>query len=177
MPRHQTPCLDHGAPDGIAAFQPVMKFRVDRLQFLRMIGLLTTNPPAGKNDTLVRICARGRALHVACNDEEAGCDAIVETEGVCFLRHDKLRRLLQTYHSDPRHKKGIEIEVSAEGICVGQTLLPRAGWEVSLFMDPDLAPMHLDFQLPNDPVRAHEQLEMPLDEISRSGGVHKISRG
>jgi hypothetical protein len=141
-----------------------MKFRVHRLQFLRIIDLLTTKRLAGRKDHLIRICARDASVRIACNDEEAGCEANIESPGVCFLRHDKLRRLLQTYHSDPRHKKQIDIEVNSEGICIGQTNLSRTGWEVSFFMDPDMAPLRLNFDQPNDPGEVSHQLEFSLNE-------------
>lgn len=101
--------------------------------------------PKKKREGLVRLHAEGSLLSVMCNGEEAGCEAKVHRRGVCFLRHVKLRDLLLAYSKDKRHHEEIEIEVTPHTIRFGETLLPREGWEISLFLNPELAPEQLIF--------------------------------
>jgi hypothetical protein len=99
---------------------------------------------------LLRIEASEGFVTLACGDIEAGCEATVERSGVCFLRHSKLKKLLQTYHSDAGHSAAIDIEVRPSGIRVGRTKVSRAGWEISLFAKPSSAPKRLRFLSPEE---------------------------
>lgn len=115
-------------------------------------------------DPLLRIEASAGCVTLACGDIEAGCEATVERVGVCFLRHSKLKKLLQTYHSDAGHSATIDIEVRPSGIRVGRTKVSRAGWEISLFANPSSAPKQMRYLLPekdNSPA-PESQMLMPF---------------
>ena len=112
---------------------------------------------------LLRIEASEGFVTLACGDIEAGCEATVERSGVCFLRHSKLKKLLQTYHSDAAQSASIDIEVRPPGIRVGRTRVSRAGWEISLFAKPEIAPRTLRFREPFVPEEPPQvDLQMPL---------------
>ena len=115
-------------------------------------------------DPLLRIEASAGCVTLACGDIEAGCEATIERVGVCFLRHSKLKKLLQTYHSDAGHSAAIDIEVRPSGIRVGRTRVSRAGWEISLFANPASAPKRMRFLSPaEDNAPAPEsQMLMPF---------------
>jgi hypothetical protein len=115
-------------------------------------------------DPLLRIEASAGCVTLSCGDIEAGCEATIERAGVCFLRHSKLKKLLQTYHSDAGHSATIDIEVRPSGIRVGRTRVSRAGWEISLFAKPEIAPRTLRFRSPkeeNEPI-AESQMLLPF---------------
>ena len=113
---------------------------------------------------LLRIEASAGCVTLACEDIEAGCEAAIERVGVCFLRHSKLKKLLQTYHSDAAQSASIDIEVRPSGIRVGRTNVSRDGWEISLFANPASAPKRLRYLLPekdNSPA-PESQMLMPF---------------
>jgi hypothetical protein len=119
----------------------------------------------GALDPLLRIQASAGCVTLACGDIEAGCEATIERVGVCFLRHSKLMKLLQTYHSDAGHSANIDIEVRPSGIRVGRTRVSRAGWEISLFAKPEIAPRTLRFRkpyVPEEPPPVDLQMHLPL---------------
>ena len=114
---------------------------------------------------MLRIRASEGRVTLSCGDIEAGCEGTVERGGVCFLRHSKLKKLLQTYHSDPGHSATIDIEVRPSGIRVGRTRVSRAGWEISLFAKPENAPRTLRFRepfVPEEPPQVDLQMHLPL---------------
>jgi hypothetical protein len=61
-----------GISVGIAYLCHAMKFRVNRLHFLRIIGILTNTVDleGGKCDLLIRICASNEGVNLSCNDQE-----------------------------------------------------------------------------------------------------------
>jgi hypothetical protein len=80
----------------------------------------------------------------------------------------KLRALLLAYSQDKRHHEEIEIEVTPHSIRIGATLLPREGWEISLFLNPELAPEQLVFLEDDDDDRSPPiQLGLPFDSKER----------
>ena len=136
-----------------------MRFRVPRIQFLRLLRAVCSHA-----ETLLRIEVLPGVVSIACSDTEAGCEASVERPGVCFLRHSKLKQLIQTYHSDDSQSAAIEIEVAPDGIRVGRTNVSRDGWEISLFANPASAPKRLRYLSPEkDNAPAPEsQMLMPF---------------
>ena len=135
-----------------------MRFLVPRLALIRLLRVVchAAHP-------LLRIEALAGVLTLTCGDTEAGCEAAISQQGVCFLRHSKLKKLLQSYHSDAGHSTAIEIEVSPEGIRVGRTTVSRDGWEISLFANPATAPRTLRFRLPKeDEPEADTQMLLPF---------------
>ena len=137
-----------------------MRFLVPRVSLIRLLRAV-----CGAVDPLLRIEASAGCVTLACGDIEAGCEATIERVGVCFLRHSKLKKLLQTYHSDAGHSANIDIEVRPSGIRVGRTRVSRAGWEISLFAKPEIAPRTLRFREPFVPEEPHPvdlQMHLPL---------------
>lgn len=135
-----------------------MRLFVPRVPFIRLLRVVchATHP-------LLRIEASGDAITLRCGNFEAGCEAAVSKQGVCFLRHAKLKRLLQSYHSDTEHSTAVEIEVTPDGIRVGRTTVSREGWEISLFANPQTAPGTLRFRLPReDEPETETQLFLPF---------------
>ena len=122
-----------------------MRFLVPRVALIRLLRVVchAAHP-------LLRIEALAGVLTLTCGVTEAGCAVAVSQPGVCFLRHSKLKKLLQSYHSDAGQSAAIEIEVSPEGIRVGRTTVSRDGWEISLFANPATAPRTLRFRLPRE---------------------------
>jgi hypothetical protein len=82
---------------------------------------------------MLRIRASEGRVTLSCGEIGGGCEGTVERAGVCFLRHSKLKKLIQTCHADAGHSTTIEIEVTPVGIRVGRSEVSRAGWEISLF--------------------------------------------
>jgi len=114
---------------------------------------------------LLRMEASTGFVTLSCCDIEAGCEATIERAGVCFLRHSKLKKLIQTCHADAGHSTTIEIEVTPVGIRVGRSEVSRAGWEISLFANPASAPKTLRFRepfVPEEPPQVDLQMQPPL---------------
>jgi hypothetical protein len=114
---------------------------------------------------MLRIRASEGRVTLSCGEIGGGCEGTVERAGVCFLRHSKLKKLIQTYHADAGHSTTIEIEVTPVGIRVGRTEVSRAGWEISLFANPASAPKTLRFRdpfVPEEPPQVDLQMQPPL---------------
>ena len=136
-----------------------MKFLVPRVSLIRLLRAVCS-----AEHPLLRIEASAGCVTLACEGIEAGCEATIERVGVCFLRHSKLKKLLQTYHSDAAQSASIDIEVRPSGIRIGRTKVSRAGWEISLFANPSSAPKRLRYLSPekdNTPA-AESQMLMPF---------------
>jgi len=113
----------------------------------------------------LRIEASGGFVTLSCGNIDAGCEAIVESAGVCFIRHSKLRKLLQTYFRDAEQSATIAIVVAPMGIWIGRTHVTRAGLEISLFDNPENAPRTLRFRepyVPEEPPIVDLQMQLPL---------------
>jgi hypothetical protein len=136
-----------------------MKFLVPRVSLIRLLRAVCS-----AEHPLLRIEASAGCVTLACEDIEAGCEATIERVGVCFLRHSKLKKLLQTYHSDAAQSASIDIEVRPSGIRIGRTKVSRAGWEISLFANSASAPKRLRYLSPEkDNAQAPEsQMLMPF---------------
>jgi hypothetical protein len=124
-----------------------MRFTVHIPTFLHMVRVVTgpSGMPIGSRDRLLRITATGRELVISANRSEGGCEAEIAEEGVCFFRYQRLQQLLQGYRETTPEQDRLELEITPEGVRVGQTMIDRAGWEVSLFRDPATAPRKLRF--------------------------------
>jgi hypothetical protein len=137
-----------------------MKFLVPRVSLIRLLRAVSSGM-----QPILRIRALEGRVTLSCGEIGGGCEATVERTGVCFLRHSKLKKLLQTYHSDAGHSATIEIEVTPLGIRVGRTEVPRVGWEISLFANPASAPRRLRFRepyMPEPPPIVDLQMHLPL---------------
>ena len=136
-----------------------MRFLVPRVSLIRLLRA------CGAPHPLLRIEASGGFVTLSCGDIEAGCEAIVESAGVCFLRHSKLRQLVQTYFRDAEQSDIIKIVVAPMGIWIGRTHVTRAGLEISLFDNPEIAPRTLRFRepfVPEEPPIVDLQMQLPL---------------
>lgn len=112
---------------------------------------------------ILRIRASEGRVTLSCGEIGGGCEATVERAGTYFLRHSKLKKLIQTYHSDAGHSATIEIEVTPLEIRVGRTEVSRVGWKISLIANPASAPKTLCFRSPkeeNEP-SAKSQMLLP----------------
>lgn len=128
-----------------------------RVPFIRLLRA------CGAPHPLLRIEASEGFVTLSCGNIDAGCEAIIENPGVCFLRHSKLRKLVQTYYRDAEHSTDIEICVSPLGIWIGRTYAPRGSLEISLFDNPEIAPRTLRFREPYVPEEEEpEDLQLPL---------------
>ena len=137
-----------------------MRFFVQRVSLIKLLKAVCSGAVP-----LLRMEASAGFVTLSCGDIEAGCEATVERTGVCFLRHSKLKKLIQTYHSDAGHSATIDIEVRPSGIRVGRTRVSRAGWEISLFAKPENAPRTLRFRepfVPEEPPQVDLQMHLPL---------------
>ncbi len=130
-----------------------MKFTLPIRTFLHMVKVVTE--PSGDllevYDHTLRISAVGKELTLSSNRTEAGCEAEIAEEGVCFFQHGRLKRLLLEYMRTITDPERLEIEITPEGVRVGQTQIDRAGWEVSLFRNPATAPQELRLSKAADP--------------------------
>ena len=136
-----------------------MKFLVPRVSLIKLL------KACGAPHPLLRIEASGGFVTLSCGNIDAGCEAIVESAGVCFIRHSKLKRLLQTYFRDAEQSTTIGIVVAPMGIWIGRTHVTRAGLEISLFDNPEIAPRTLRFRepfVPEEPTPVDLQMHLPL---------------
>jgi hypothetical protein len=142
-----------------------MKFTIQKKPLTQMLHALTrqTGRKASERDSHLRLAAQDSRVTMCANDTEAGYEAIVFEEGVCFFRYDQFLPLVRSY----ANAKDLTIEVSAEGIQIGNTKISRGFWEISLFTDPETAPE----QLPKLPTKEAQQLrgqgELPLDRSAK----------
>ncbi|MFM8716197.1 MAG: hypothetical protein ACKOF3_05345 [Spartobacteria bacterium] len=136
-----------------------MKFVVPRVSLIRLL------KACGAPHPLLRIEASEGVVTLSCGNIDAGCEAIIESPGVCFLRHFKLKKLLQTYFRDAEQSDSIEVVVAPRGIWIGRTHVTRAGLEISLFDNPEIAPRTLRFRspfVPEEPPPVDLQMSLPL---------------
>jgi len=129
------------------------------------VSLIKLLKACGAPHPLLRIEASGGFVTLSCGNIDAGCEAIVESAGVCFIRHSKLKRLLQTYFRDAEQSTTIGIVVAPMGIWIGRTHVTRAGLEISLFDNPEIAPRTLRFRepfVPEEPTPVDLQMHLPL---------------
>jgi len=136
-----------------------MRFLVPRVSLIKLL------KACGAPHPLLRIEASGGFVTLSCGNIDAGCEAIVESAGVCFIRHSKLKRLLQTYFRDAEQSTTIGIVVAPMGIWIGRTHVTRAGLEISLFDNPEIAPRTLRFRepfVPEEPTPVDLQMHLPL---------------
>ena len=91
-------------------------------------------------NSLLRLTAQDGRIVFQTECAEAGCEALVLEEGVCFFRYGQFLPLVRTYAGsvDPT------VEVTPDGIEIGNTKISRGLWEVSLFKNPNTAPATLN---------------------------------
>lgn len=115
----------------------------DRQTLVKMLNVLTGG--SVKKTAHLRIAAQnGRVTMTAEDLNEAGYDADVAEEGVCFFRHRQLLPLLTSH----KNEKSLTMEITPDGIRIGNTSISRGLWEISLFMNPASAPQRLILKTP-----------------------------
>lgn len=128
-----------------------MKFTINKKPLAHILRTLAQNTGRKRNerDTHLRLAAQGGKITMRANDTEAGYEANVFEEGVCFFRYDQFLPLVRTY----TNATDLTIEVTPDGIQIGKTKISRGLWEVSLFDHPDSAPE----TLPKPPTKESQQ--------------------
>jgi hypothetical protein len=120
-----------------------MKFTIHKKTLVKMLKVLSGGWV--KKDAHLRIAAQdGRVTLTTEVLNEASYDAEVMNEGVCFFRHKQLLPLLTSYKSE----QDLTMQITADGIDIGSTHISRGLWEISLFMNPSLAPQRLILKRP-----------------------------
>lgn len=130
-----------------------MKFIIEKNALTWMLRVLASNPKKDQSGSLLRLAAQDGQIILNAYETEAGCEALVLEEGVCFFRIAKFLRLVRSYAS----ARNQTIEVTPEG--------GRENWEISLFQNPQIAPMRLPItQRSPEPAEGKkpEQEELPL---------------
>ncbi len=120
-----------------------MKFIIEKKALSRMLRVLGTAKRSAQG-SLLRLAAQDGQIVFNMGGDEGGCEALVLEEGVCFFRPDQFLPLVRTYAS----AKNLTVEVTPDGIQIGNTQIGRGLWEVSLFQNPQTAPAQLVFAAP-----------------------------
>ena len=138
-----------------------MKFTINKKPLAQMLRTLTQNAgrKRGQHDTHLRLAAQDGQITMRANDAEAGYEANVIKEGICFFRYDQFLPLIRTY----ANATDLTIEVTPDGIQIGNTKISRGFWEVSFFADPKTAPAVLPAFPTKEAQRLRGQGEFPLD--------------
>ena len=118
-----------------------------------------TGRKRSERDSHVRLSAQGNQVVMLANDTDAGYEADVFEEGVCFFRYDQFPPLVRLY----RGAKDLTIEVTPEGIQIGNTKISRGFWEISLFSNPETAPQTLSKPPAVEPAPPRREDELPFD--------------
>lgn len=115
-----------------------MKFTIQKKPLAQMLRALAKDSGKKKaeRDSHLRLSAKEGVVSVRANDTEAGCEAVVFEEGVCFFRYAQFLPLIRSYAGE----KKLTIEITPDGIQIGNTNISRGFWEVSLFTNPATAP-------------------------------------
>jgi hypothetical protein len=118
-----------------------MKFTINKKPLAQMLRTLTRNTgrKRGERDTHLRLAAQNGQITMGANDAEAGYEANVIEDGVCFFRYDQFLPLIRTYSN----AASLTIKVRPDGIQICNTKISRGFWEVSLFSNPATAPERL----------------------------------
>jgi hypothetical protein len=138
-----------------------MKFTIQKKPLTQMLRALTqqTGRKRSERDSHLRLAAQGSQVIMRANDTETGYEATVFEEGVCFFRYDKFLPLVRSYAG----VKNLTIEVTAEGIQIGNTKISRGFWEISLFDNPETAPQTLPKPPVVEPPPLRREDELPFD--------------
>ena len=140
-----------------------MKFIIEKKDLTRLLRVLGSDPTKKAHDSVLRLAAQNGQIILNAYETEAGCEALVLEEGVCFFRIDQFLPLIRTYAS----AKSLTIEVTPTGIQIGNTKIGRECWEVSLFQNPHIAPARLIFthlfKEPNEPEPLSTQQEFTFE--------------
>lgn len=118
-----------------------MKFILDRKALAGMLRVLGAGGRRTEDTELLRLTACNGLIAFRSGIDEAGCAALVLEAGVCFFRPSQFLPLVRAYAGSAN----LTVEVTPDGIQIGETKISRGLWEVSLFQNPHTAPATLDF--------------------------------
>lgn len=135
-----------------------MKFIIEKKALTRLLRVLGSDPTRKAHDSVLRLAAQDGQITLHAYETEAGCEALVLEEGVCFFRIVQFLPLIRTY----ANAKNLTIEVTPDGIQIGNTKISRGFWEVSLFQNPEAAPMRLTLTQLSPETDEPRQGELPL---------------
>ena len=121
-----------------------MKFILKRKALAGMLRVLAADGKGLAHGSLLRLAAQEGRIVFQTESAEAGCEALVLEEGVCFFRSGQFLPLVRTYAGSV----DLTVEVTPDGIQIGNTKISRGLWEVSLFQNPHAAPATLSFIAP-----------------------------
>jgi hypothetical protein len=137
-----------------------MKFTIHKKTLVKMLKVISGG--LVKKDAHLRIAAQDGRVTLTTEDlNEASYDGDVIVEGVCFFRHKQLLPLLASYKSE----QSLTVQITADGIDIGSTHISRGLWEISLFMNPSLAPQRLMLkrtEIKNPEVNDPAQMQLDL---------------
>jgi hypothetical protein len=138
-----------------------VKFTINKAALTKMLRALTRDSGKKKSerDPHLRVAAHNDIVTMSANDVEAGCAAEVTEEGVCFFQYEQFLPLVRTY----ANATDLTIEVTRDGIQIGNTKISRGFWEVSLFDNPDSAPETLPKPPTKESQRDRGQQEFGLN--------------
>ena len=140
-----------------------MKFIIEKKDLTRLLRVLSSDPTKKAYDSVLRLAAQDGQIILHAYETEAGCEALVLEEGVCFFRIDQFLPLVRTY----ANAKNLTVEVTPEGIQIGSTKIGRNRWVVSLFQNPHNAPARLIFAPSSEAAKAAEAAEPPPQQEFR----------
>ena len=109
-----------------------------------MLRILGAGGKKTADSELLRLAACDGQVCFQKGTDEAGCPALVLEEGVCFFRPSQFLPLVRS----DAGSASLTVEVTPDGIQIGNTKISRGLWEVSLFLNPHTAPATLDFLPP-----------------------------
>lgn len=135
-----------------------MKFIIEKKALTRLLRVLGSDPKKKAHPSLLRLAAHDGQIILQAHDTEAGCEALILEEGVCFFRADQFLPLVRTYAT----AANFTVEVTPEGIQIGTTHIGRGLWEISLFQNPRTAPAKLVFAAP--PKKPEPPAPLPIPE-------------
>ena len=138
-----------------------MKFIIEQKALTRLLRVLGSDPIKKPRNSVLRLAAQDGQIILHAYAAQVGCEALVLEEGVCFFRIKQFLPLIRSYASE----KNLTIEVTPGGIQIGNTKISRGLWEISLFQNPQIAPLRLKLtQHSTEVVESSEpkQAELPL---------------
>jgi len=116
-----------------------MLFVVDRPRLLRMIAIVRddkTLARRGKRPPFLRLAAKGDQVTVLGETASATFPATVYEPGVLFLPPAYFCRLMRTFAGE----KFFTLQMTRDGLLIGDVRLPFVDSDMAYFADPDTAP-------------------------------------
>jgi len=90
----------------------------------------------GQDAPFIRLKATENELTISSDTMSATFPATVYEQGVLFLRTTLFRRFVRTFKGE----KFLAFQVTKEGLCFGNVLMPFEGLDMVFYPNPDTAP-------------------------------------